>query len=66
MSTGTADQILEVIPEPEAIRAKLGQNVREKRYLRQLLRLSERMAAERRRKAGDSSQNDAERETVHA
>lgn len=44
--------LLENIPEPQAVRERLGQSVREARLLRQLLKLSERVARERPAAAG--------------
>jgi hypothetical protein len=42
---------LSVIPEPDAVRERLAQNLREARLLRSMLRLSDRVSIERRRRA---------------
>ena len=48
---------LEVLPRPERIREHLARHVREARLLRQMLRLSERVSAERcRRREGTADE----------
>jgi len=53
MTDQSRGRALEVLPRPERIRQELARHVREAQLLRQMLRLSERVSAERcRRREG--------------